>query len=208
MRGLLKLSSRFAAIVAGLAALPSSAQVARDQLFVSPMGEPFLGGKDAPPDTAWFVGADANQDGKLSTDEMTADAARFFKTLDIDKSGEVDPVELERYEMLIAREIAVRDRGGGRGVFDPERDGNDSLRGAPPAPTRYVGREGAAPFNYFQLPEPVASADINFNRGVSASEFGRVAEERFARLDTNRDGMLSRGELPPLPRGSKRKAKR
>ena len=203
MTGLLK----FAAIVAGLAALLASAQVARDQLFVSPMGEPFLGGKDAPPDLAWFNGADTNQDGKLRVDEMTADAARFFKTLDVDKSGEIDPAELERYETLIAREIAVRDRGGSSAA-DATLDGPDSFSGGPQGTPRYVGREGAAQYNYFQLPEPVASADINFNRGVSVREFLQVAEERFARLDTNRDGMLARAELPPLPRGSKRKAKR
>lgn len=193
---------------AALLLLTGTAAPAGDQLFVSPMGEPFLGDKDAPPDTAWFNGADTNQDGKLSSDEMAADAARFFKTLDLDKSGEIDPAELEKYETLIAQEIALRNRGGGVGGFDPTRDGDDSLRDAPTGLATYVGREGAAQFNYFQLPEPVASADINFNRGVSGREFLQVADERFAKLDTNRDGMLARAELPPLPRGSKRKAKR
>jgi len=180
----------------------------RDQLFVSPMGEPFLGDKAAPPDVAWFNGADANRDGKLSVDEMNADAARFFATLDRDRSGEIDPVELERYETYISQQIALRDHGGGGVGVDRQRDGVDSFEDAPKGPTRYVGREGAAQYNYFQLPEPVASADVNFNRGVSGREFLQVAEERFARLDVNRDGMLALSELPPLPRGSKRKAKR
>jgi hypothetical protein len=63
-------------------------------------------------------------------------------------------------------------------------------------------------FNYFGLPEPVASADANFNRGISGEEFLRAAEQRFEMLDTNHDGVVARDELPPAPRGSKRKAKR
>lgn len=186
---------------------PAAAQQGGDLLFVSPMGEPFLGSKDAPPDLAWFDGADANKDGRLSLAEMRADAARFYKTLDTDGSGEIDPAEIERYETLIAREIALRDRGGGP-EGDATLNGPDSLSDGPEGPVHYVGQGGAALFNYFGLPEPVASADTNFNRGVSGQEFLRAAEQRFGMLDTNHDGAIARDELPPAPRGSKRKAKR
>jgi hypothetical protein len=188
-------------------ASPAAAQQGGDLLFVSPMGEPFLGSKDATPDLAWFDGADANHDGKLSLAEMRADAVRFYKTLDTDGSGEIDPVEIERYETLIAREIALRDRGGGP-AGDATLDGPDSLSDAPQGPVHYVGEGGAALFNYFGLPEPVASADANFNRGVSGQEFLRAAEQRFQMLDTNHDGAVARDELPPLPRGSKRRARK
>jgi hypothetical protein len=185
----------------------AAAQQSGDLLFVSPMGEPFLGTSVAPPDRAWFDGADANRDGKLSAAEMRNDAARFYKTLDTDRSGEIDPVEIERYEILIANEIALRDRGGAPEA-DPTRDGPDSLADAPHGSAPYVGKDGSALFNYFSLPEPVASADANFNRGVSGPEFLTAANQRFAMLDTNHDGMIARDELPPAPRGSKRKARR
>jgi hypothetical protein len=189
-------------------ASPAAAQQAGgDLLFVSPMGEPFLGSKAAPPDLAWFDGADANHDGRLTMAEMRADAARFYRTLDADGSGEIDPAEIERYETLIAREITLRDRGGGPGG-DATLNGPDSLADGPQGPTRYVGKDGAALFNYFGLPEPVASADANFNRGVSGAEFLRAAEQRFQMLDSNHDGAVARGELPPAPRGSKRRARR
>lgn len=198
------------AVVAALLSLagPAAArQAAGDLLFVSPMGEPFLGSKDAPPDRAWFDGADADHDGRLSLAEIRRDAARFYKTLDADGSGEIDPVEIERYETLIAREIALRDRGGGPGG-DATLNGPDSLADGPQGSAHYVGKDGAALFNYFGLPEPVASADANFNRGVSGAEFLRAAEQRFAMLDANHDGAVARDELPPAPRGSKRRARR
>lgn len=195
------------AALLSFAAPAAALQAGGDLLFVSPMGEPFLGTRDAPPDLAWFDGADADHDGRLSVAEMRADAARFYKTLDTDGSGEIDPAEIERYETLIAREIALRDRGGGP-AGDATLDGPDSLADGPKGPTRYVGRDGAALFNYFGLPEPVASADANFNRGVSGAEFLRAAEQRFQMLDTNHDGAVARDELPPAPRGSKRRARR
>lgn len=200
---------RFPSMVLALCiACPAAAQQAGDLLFISPMGEPFLGSKDAPPDLAWFDGADADHDGKLSLAEMRADAARFYKTLDTDGSGEIDPAEIERYETRIAREIALREGAGGGPGGDATLNGPDSLSDMPEGQVHYVGQGGAALFNYFGLPEPVASADANFNRGVSGQEFLRAAEQRFQMLDTNHDGSVARGELPPAPRGSKRKARR
>jgi hypothetical protein len=190
-----------------LASPVAAQQAGGDLLFVSPMGEPFLGTRAAPPDLAWFAGADANHDGRLTMAEMRADAARFYRTLDADGSGEIDPVEIERYETLITREIALRDRGGGP-EGDATLNGPDSLADGPKGPTHYVGKDGAALYNYFGLPEPVASADANFNRGVSGAEFLRAAEQRFQMLDSNHDGAVARDELPPAPRGSKRRARR
>jgi len=168
-----------------------------DRLFVSPMGELFVGSKDAPPDASWFAGADTNGDGKLTQDEMLADASRFFRTLNADGNAEIDPQEMERYEMGLMQAIGSRGRGSAR---DRSVDGPDSLSDAPPGPSRYVGRGAVARFNYFGLQQPVLSADTNFNRGVSGPEFARAAMTRFAALDTNHDGVVARGELPKAPR--------
>src|SRR6476661_6875618 len=74
--------------------------------FISPMGEPFRA-RDATDDTLadWFYQADRNRDGALTIDEMQADAARFFTTLDSDHNGEIDPDELASYEYEVAPEI-------------------------------------------------------------------------------------------------------
>ncbi|MES2444590.1 MAG: hypothetical protein V4574_17330 [Pseudomonadota bacterium] len=198
----------FAGLFAGLfAAFATPAYAQADRLFVSPMGEPFLGTADAPPDIAWFDGADADHDGRLTMAEMRADAARYYRLLDADRSGEIDPVEIERYEIMIGREIELRARGGGP-LGDATLNGPDSLAGGPQGSSRYVRRGGATLYNYLGLPQPVAAADLNFNRGVSASEFVRTAEQRFQLLDPNHDGKIDRAELPPPPSGSKRRARR
>ncbi|WP_204324193.1 hypothetical protein, partial [Stenotrophomonas maltophilia] len=62
-------------------------------------------GHDAP--NIWFDQADTNHDGVLTLDEMEADAARFFATLDRNKDGEIDPDEIEIYETQIAPMISV-----------------------------------------------------------------------------------------------------
>ena len=155
--------------------------------FISPMGEPFRG-HDAP--NIWFDQADTNHDGVLTLDEMEADAARFFATLDRNKDGEIDPDEIEIYETQIAPMISV-------GNAPPEASSSSDDSDAPAKKPVYVP-QGAARFGYFNYPEPVIVADTNFDRGVDAREFRIAADKRFAMLDKNGDGKLEKSELPKL----------
>lgn len=121
--------------------------------FVSPMGEPFFASATGADGLAtWFAQADANHDGFITADEMTADAGRFFKALDTNGDGEIDPDEITRYEQDIL-----------------------------PKGYRY---------SLLSIPEPVISADSDFNRGVSAEEFRHAASSRFQTLDFNHTGRL------------------
>ena len=184
---------------------PAFAQSGGDLLFISPMGEPFHGTREAPPEAAWFDGADTNHDGSLTPEEMVADADRFFQALDVDKSGEIDPVEIERYETEIAPEVrtgevSVSSRDDADASGDP-----DSMAGMPQGLDKYSTRHGAVMFGYFGFPEPVMAADANFNRGVSRREFQIAALQRYKLLDANGDGILQRAELPPPPRRSSKR---
>jgi hypothetical protein len=97
----------FAAVAAqpaapvAMASVPQAA-LHRRRLFVSPMGEPFTGGQSGDALAEWFRKADSNHDGILSSDEMAQDAERFFVTLDVNRDGEIDPDEINRYETAIA----------------------------------------------------------------------------------------------------------
>lgn len=168
--------------------------------FISPMGEPFRGA-DAP--NIWFDQADKNHDGVLTVDEMEADAARFFATLDRNKDGEIDPEELEYYETEIAPMIRV---GGYMGTEAESTEGSGDSDSPRPKAT-YVA-QGAARFGYFDYPEPVAVADTNFNRGVDAKEFRVAADKRFELLDKNGDGKIEKSELPKLDKPSFKPGKR
>lgn len=143
--------------------------------FLSPMGEPFhVVGADGL--TTWFQQADANHDGYLVLDEMRQDAQRFYLVLDANKDGEIDPDELDHYETVIAPEVRVGSGWGGGAGADDESSGG--------------GRLGV-----LNIPEPVATADANLDRGISAQEFQVAAEKRFRVLDLNGDGRLTLAEL-------------
>ena len=97
--------------------------------FISPMGEPFRPPSSGEaPIARWFAGADRNQDGVLTADEMRADADRFFARLDANHDGQIDPDERRTYEFEIAPEIQVnsdwrRIRGQPRKRTQDQHDG-------------------------------------------------------------------------------------
>jgi hypothetical protein len=187
---------------------------------MSPMGEPFRAngrGDDTLAD--WFLQADRNHDGQLTTEEMQQDADRFFAFLDANHDAEIDPDELTHYEEVIAPEVQTGEhfdrellesgerQGGGEG-----RNGGGHHRGG-----RGGGgfvrsldtdkHQGAARYGLLDLPEPVVSADTDFNRGVSLNEFRLAAQQRFLALDVDRKGYLTLDVLEtirpaPAPTGN------
>ena len=142
----------------GATALPSPVHRGAGRAFMSPMGEPFFGnGAGSDGLALWFAQADSNHDGSITSDEMTADAVRFFQKLDTNNDGEIDPDEINLYEQTMLA------KGYRYGLLN--------------------------------IPEPVMSADGDFNRGVSLEEFRRAATKRFQLLDLNHSGRLT---LPVL----------
>jgi hypothetical protein len=184
--------------------------MARAPLFVSPAGEPFRRGPESgPPIRAWFAGADRDGDGALSWPEFEADFARYFAVLDADHGGEIDPVEVARYETEILPEMAGRGFGPGRGraggsmgappgggVSGGGRGGmsgggRGGGRGGPGMGARMAMMSGAARFGLLPLSHPIMEADADFNRGVTLAEYTAAARHRFAALDSARDGRLT-----------------
>ena len=182
--------------------------------FISPMGEPFRGGRaSVAPIARWFGQADRNRDGVLTSDEMQRDADRFFARLDSTRDGQIDPQEIKAYEWEIAPEIqvnskwrrtrgeaaALRERGDGE---RPDRDEHDGYR--------IDGLQGAARYGLLNIPQPVAGADADFNRLITLAEFRQAASNRFKLLDGQGLGRLTLSELearlPTRPEG--RRAKR
>lgn len=207
MRGLVKVTmlGALAATVAGAAnAQPAPASTGSD-LFISPMGEPFRGDSSAGQLRAWFNGADSDRNGALSLAEMRADADRFYLVLNLNRDREIDPTELRAYEQAVPE---IRVGMGGYGITSGNAKANRSrlspeyskAAGTVLVPLdRETSRRGAGRFGVLATPNPVASTDVNFNRGISAEEFARAARDRFVLLDANRDGAIRFEELPALP---------
>lgn len=179
------------------------------RLFISPMGEPFRArdrGDD--PLADWFAQADRNHDGYLTLDEMVKDAERFFAVLDVNHDGEIDPDEITRYENVVAPEIQSGphfsmmppESGGPPEDSEGTRSGHRGRGGHHGKPSWSQGddnesHQGAARFGLLDLPEPVVSADTDFNRGVSLDEFRQAAAQRFLALDVDHKGELSLSAL-------------
>jgi len=188
--------------------------------FISPMGEPFRGqATGQAPIARWFGRADQNQDGMLTADEMQVDADRFFTRLDSNHDGQIDPDELKTYEWEIAPDIQVnsnwkRPRGQPTtqvGV-KPEPSADDALGDRSwrrPVDRhdgyRTEGLQGAARYGLLNIPQPVASADADFNRLVTLVEFRQAAAIRFKLLDSHGQGRITLTELearlPVRPEG-------
>jgi hypothetical protein len=170
--------------------------------FISPMGEPFR-----PPTTGeaplarWFRQADQNADGALTSEEMQHDADRFFTRLDSNQDGRIDPDEIKTYEWEIAPEIQVnsdwRQARGEAANGKRKRDAHDGYRAD--------GLQGAARYGLLNIPQPVASADADFNRVITLAEFKQAASVRFKLLDGRGQGQVTLPELearlPDRPKG-------
>lgn len=195
--------------------------------FVSPMGEPFRP-KNRDDDTLadWFYGADRNRDGVLTSDEMVADAERFFAKLDTNHDGQIDPDELAQYEYDIAPEIQVNSRtkrlpGQPVPVARPAEDdpldpGDEHPRGQRRRGHDDIGAslgiggalQGAARYALLNIPEPVAAADADFNRAITLEEFRQAALERFQLLDRTHQGRLTLLQLEAMPHAPKEDGRR
>ncbi len=92
------------------------------------------------------------------------------------------------------------DGPGGRGQPDGGSDSSFGQRGSGKGSQKadMLGRQGAGLYSYLDFPEPITSADTNFNRGIDMAEFERAADQRFALLDRNGDGAIARDELPRI----------
>jgi hypothetical protein len=181
----------------------------REQVFISPAGEPFRAPPGAPyPIATWFARADANHDGALSQDELVKDSLAFFDTLDADHNGVLDGFEVADYEQKIAPEILPRaaqfqeDRYGSLGGGLATGGGPPRKRGwfSKPPPRGYgAGRNGAGLYGLLNEVEPVSGSDGDLDHHITRDEAARAARMRFGLLDGNRTGALKLDDLPKTP---------
>jgi hypothetical protein len=120
---------------------------------------------------ARFARMDANGDGALNEADKAARVAQRFAAMDSDKSG-----SLSQAEFVAAHEARAEKRG--ERLMRRQADGQQG---------KQRGRRAGGM-------KMLARADTNGDKAVSAAEFRAIAEARFDRVDTNRDGTISAEE--------------
>lgn len=184
-------------------------------VFISPEGKPFHAPHGAPyPVATWFAEANTSHDGKLTREQFRADAAAFFKALDLDHNGILDGEEVSRYEDSVAPEILPNvghlranegmDTGLQFGRDHPDEGPGGRQRGGyreprQPGPATIETLQGAGLFGLMNEPEPVAAADTQFDGRITLQEFEAAADRRFDLLDTKQRGYLTLDTLPKTP---------
>ena len=201
-----------AAVAVQASSAPQNSSERVGAAFLSPMGEPFFGSPGQDGLGAWFAETDRNHDGVITVDEMTTDAERFSKaghqsrrrdrsrrdrTLrKCDRAGGSPRTSRRCGSSAADAGPGGHGGGGGHGGWHGGRGGHHGgggLGGSGADDEASAGR-----FGLLQIPEPVASADADFNRGVSSDEFRRAAIQRFQLLDADHKGRLTLSELEDI----------
>lgn len=195
---------------------PGAPQGPRPGLFVSPFGELFFSEPGQPwPVAAWFAGADADGDGRVTFEEFSADGLRQFRSLDVRRDDRLTPDEIALYEedLAEARARLPGMQGGPRapgrrmegfsgqslgvaGEPQQQRRRSAPRQRAPTGPLAYGPIAAAGFFNY---PQPIKAADLDTNQTVTAEEWATATNRWFLALDTDQDGVLTLDTLPRTP---------
>jgi hypothetical protein len=167
-----------------------------------PLPTPDLQGFDSPgcpPILAtWFDRIDTNHDGVVDRAEFMADAEAQFARMDLNHTGTITPALLQEFRASVA--------GHGPRKAAPQEGGDGGSDDGAPAPvqvadalygkksTSLVDLQQGGGYDRRAEPDPVMSADTSLRFRVTKQEFMDQAARRFARLDIDRSGRLTKSE--------------
>jgi hypothetical protein len=176
----------------------------------TPNGEPLptppLQGFDSPGCPAilgtWFDRIDTNHDGVIDRAEFMADAEAQFARMDLNHDGIVTPGTLAQYRAGFAGHAqpgpARKTGGSDEGIASPQQVAD----AGPGGPNPLYGKKAHGLTDLQQgggndprvEPDPVMSADTSLRFQVTKKEFLDQAVHRFARLDMDKSGRITRSE--------------
>jgi EF hand len=170
--------------------------------------------------------ADANKDGKISKEEVAAWQETMFTGADANKDGTLTPGEMREFHETRMKEWRDNRRaeraGDDQGPDDadiaegaapppppggPEgKPGHREMAGGERGPGRHHGdgprhgmRDGMGPRGMMPGIAMVRMADTDENGQISRAEATEAVDKMFARMDRNKDGMITIDDLPDRP---------
>jgi hypothetical protein len=169
--------------------------------------------------------ADADKDGKISKEEVAAWQETMFTQADANKDGTLTPGEMREFRK--ARMDAWRDArraeraGNGQGPDDADiaegaappppggpdgKPGHREMADGERGPGRHHGdgprhgmRDGMGQRGMMPGVAMVRMADTDENGQISRAEATAAVDKMFARMDRNKDGVITIDDLPDRP---------
>ena len=169
----------------------------------TPNGEPLptppLQGFDSPGCPAilgtWFDRIDTNHDGVVDRAEFMADAEAQFARMDLNHDGTITPGTLAQYRAGFAGHEALKplnNRIGGSDDGTPVQVAQSLSYGKPKGRSLVDLQQGG--YDPRLEPDPVMSADTSLRFQVTKKDFMDQAVHRFARLDMDKSGRITKSE--------------
>lgn len=163
--------------------------------------------------------ADADKDGKVTKAEADAGFLKVFEAIDADKDGAATPGEFRAYAKARMEEFrknnpkpadaekpapeqAARDDGPNGDRRGPHGDGprwGKHHGGERGEGHRWSGKRKDGEGRPMKAAFILRQADTDENGQVSRDEAVKFGESIFARMDTNKDGVISIDDLPNRP---------
>ncbi|MGO7449552.1 calcium-binding protein [Rhizobium ruizarguesonis] len=151
---------------------------------------------------------DTNKDGQISKDEATAGIDKIFAAIDTNKDGSLTLGEIREYrktQMQAMRDQRKQEAGENKDAnaapTAPETaDNND--QGRPPR-DGHDGRDGHRWMrhggNFMRASLMMQRIDTDQNGQISKQEAEAAFDKLFARMDRNKDGVISIDDMPDRP---------
>lgn len=150
--------------------------------------------------------ADTNKDGKISKEEMAASQEALFTQIDANKDGNVTRGELVDYRIAKREEFRKNnprpemaenaERKDGEGPRHERADRDDRRhdgRHGEFRQARFERHGGMGGGRFFRM------IDEDRDNKITKTEASAASDKLFARMDTNKDGVISIDDLPDRP---------
>ena len=148
---------------------------------------------------------DTNKDGQVSKDEATAGLDKIFAAIDTNKDGSLTPGEIREYrktQMQAMRDQRKQEAGENKDANAAAATADNNDQGRPPR-EGHDGRDGHRWMrhggNIMRASIMMRRVDTDQNGQISKQEAETAFDKLFARMDRNKDGVISIDDMPDRP---------